>query len=112
LNDFWTYADRLVGEHQAVIDRPKGSRHPRYPDAIYPLDYGYLAGTHGADRGGVDVWIGSLPDGGVTGVVITADVFKRDAEVKLLLGCTPAEAELALRTHQTESQGATLVMRS
>lgn len=60
--DFWTYADRLVREHEVVIDRLNVSRHPHYSEVVYPLDYGYLAGTRGGDGGGVDVWIGSLPD--------------------------------------------------
>lgn len=109
--DFWTYADQLVREHEVIIDRPKGSHHPRYSEVVYPFDYGYLVGPKGGDGGGVDVWIGTLADRNVTGVIITADVHKRDAEVKLLLGCTPEETELALKTHQTGSQGATLVLR-
>ena len=24
-----------------TIDRPLGSRHPRYPEMIYPINYGY-----------------------------------------------------------------------
>lgn len=110
-NDFWSNAEQLVREHEVIIDRPKGSRHPRFSEVSYPLDYGYLAGTRSGDGQGVDVWIGSLPGRAVTAIIITADVYKQDAEVKLLLGCTPDEAKSALKTHRTGSQGATLVLR-
>ncbi len=57
---FWQLADQLVREHPIVIDRPRGSRHPRYPAVVYPLDYGYLDGTTAIDGGGVDCWRGRL----------------------------------------------------
>lgn len=43
--EFWQAMDKLVSESELVIDRPKGSRHPRYPDIKYQVDYGYLNGT-------------------------------------------------------------------
>ena len=32
-----------------TVDRPMGSRHPRHPDLIYPLNYGYAEGVLGGD---------------------------------------------------------------
>ena len=52
---FWRMLDDLVKEHEIVIDRPKGSRHPRYPQIVYRLDYGYLKGTSSMDGGGIDL---------------------------------------------------------
>lgn len=108
---FWELADRLVAQSRITIDRPRGSTHPRYPESEYPLDYGYLDGTTTMDGGGIDLWRGSLLEQSVTGVIITIDVVKRDAELKLLVGCTAAEAELAMATHQAESQAGLLIMR-
>ena len=71
-----------------VLDRPKGNVHPRYPDLIYPLDYGYLENTSAADGGGIDVWIGTNGGKKLTGILCTFDKLKRDAEIKLLIGCT------------------------
>lgn len=31
---FWKYMQRLVNELEIVIDRPKGSRHPKFPETI------------------------------------------------------------------------------
>lgn len=52
---FWEALDVLLAGGEIVIDRPKGSAHPRYPHMIYPLDYGYLAGSASMDGGGIDV---------------------------------------------------------
>lgn len=41
-------------------DRPRGSRHPDWPEMIYLLDYGYLDCTHAEDGGEVDVWLDRL----------------------------------------------------
>jgi len=84
---FWTYLDSLIQSAEVIIDRPKGFPHPRYPSIVYPLDYGYLKGTHGCDRNEVDVWRGSLTEGRLDAVICTVDLLKRDVEVKLLLGC-------------------------
>ncbi len=92
--DFWSALDLLVETHSLVIDRPKGSHYPRYPETVYPLDYGYLAGTHSMDGSGMDVWVGSLQPRQVTGVALTLDLHKHDAEMKILLGCTPEEAQV------------------
>lgn len=94
--DFWGSLDRLVAENHLVIDRPKGSRHPRYPDVIYPLDYGYLESTTTADGGGLDIWVGSLPQKKLTALVLTVDLHKQDIEIKLLLGCTEVEQQQIL----------------
>ncbi len=88
---FWAAADELVATSEVVIDRPKGSRHPQLAEVIYPVAYGYLRGTTASDGEGIDIWVGSLEPKGITGVVCTFDVRKRDAEVKLLLGCTSEE---------------------
>jgi inorganic pyrophosphatase len=108
---FWAHLDALVAGAAIHIDRPAGSAHPRYPAAIYPLDYGYLAGTTTVDGDGIDVWIGSLPDAAVVGVVCTVDLTKRDSEIKVLLGCTPQEARTVLAFHNAHSQAALLIPR-
>ncbi len=59
---FWANLDTLVASSSICVDRPKGTAHPEYPAHIYPLDYGYLEDTRAGDGGGIDVWIGSLPD--------------------------------------------------
>ena len=107
----WAHLDTLVSSSEVVIDRPAGSTHPRFPDFAYPYDYGYLAGTSGGDGSGIDVWIGSVAGQPLVGVVLTADLEKRDAEVKLLLGCTAAEAAEIHSAHNAGAQAGALIFR-
>jgi inorganic pyrophosphatase len=88
---YWAAVEKLVAGSRVVIDRPKGSKHPRFSEMTYPLDYGFLEDTTGNDGAEADIWRGSLADTAITGVVCTVDLMKRDAEVKILLGCTPEE---------------------
>lgn len=109
---FWRHLDVLVAEAEVVIDRPAGSAHPRYPNFIYPLDYGYVRGTTAVDAGaGVDVWVGSLGHRRVMDVVCSVDLTKRDAELKLLLGCIPSEMKMALAVPNDAGQAGYLVLR-
>jgi inorganic pyrophosphatase len=108
---FWPDLDQLVAQHAIVVDRARGTAHPRYPDFVYPLDYGYLEGTRSMDGGGIDVWLGSLPERTVRGVIATVDLKKGDSEMKLLIGCTPEEAEVVLAAHNAHTQAGLLVLR-
>jgi inorganic pyrophosphatase len=111
-DDFWSHLDALVAASTLQVDRPRGTAHPRYPAFIYPLDYGYLEDTRAMDGGGVDVWVGSLPERRVTAVVCTVNLRKRDAEVKILLGCTPQEAQTILDVHNRDPQAGILIERA
>jgi inorganic pyrophosphatase len=95
--DFWRYLDHLVSGSRVVIDRPKGSVHPRYPDMVYPLDYGYLEGTTSGDGQGIDVWVGSAQTDRPDAIVCTVDLWKRDAEIKILIGCTEDDTQAIVR---------------
>jgi inorganic pyrophosphatase len=108
---FWRHLDELLAICKLVIDRPAGSTHPRYPDFVYPLDYGYLEATTAADGGGIDVWAGSLPGRKLVGVICTVDLVKRDAEIKLLVGCTRQQMQQALAKHNHGMQSGVLIER-
>lgn len=97
--EFWTILDDLVGQSEIIIDRPKGSAHPKFPSLIYPVDYGYLKHTTSMDGDGIDVWVGSAPDQTVDAVMCVVDGMKRDSEIKILLGCTEQEKALIYETH-------------
>jgi inorganic pyrophosphatase len=81
----WAYWEDQLERHHVVIDRAKGSAHPRYPGWIYPVDYGYIPETVGGDGAEVDVFVGSASTG-LVGVIVTRDRQKDDQELKLL-GC-------------------------
>jgi coenzyme F420-0:L-glutamate ligase/coenzyme F420-1:gamma-L-glutamate ligase len=109
--EFWKFLERLVNQCELVIDRPKGSPHPRYPQRIYPLDYGYLEGTSASDSDGIDVWVGSTGERFLDAVLMTVDLNKREAEIKLLLGCTEQEKQDILDFMNGFSMRAVLVRR-
>ena len=40
-----------------TVDRPLGSRHPRYPDTVYPINYGFVEGVAAQDGEWQDAYI-------------------------------------------------------
>jgi inorganic pyrophosphatase len=112
MSAFWASLDRLVANSRLVIDRPAGSHHPRYPGLVYPLDYGYLEGTSSGDGAGIDVWFGASGARTLDSVIMTVDLTKRDLEVKLLLGCSPEEAETILDFHTGNNMQAIQIRRN
>ncbi len=109
---FWQALEALAASSSVVIDRPARTAHPRHPDMIYPLDYGYLAGTSAMDGGGIDLWRGTDPAGRLDAVICMVDVVKRDAEIKLLIGCTEAEKQTVLAFHNaTDGMKGLLIRR-
>ena len=69
-SDFWRAIDTLAASGKIVIDRPKGSRHPKYSHIVYELDYGYIDGSTSMDGAGIDVWRGSLADTAVNAIMV------------------------------------------
>lgn len=109
--DFWGELDHLAQTCEVVIDRPAGQPHPDFPELIYPFDYGFLQGTSGGDGAEIDVWLGTSGSRTVTAVACTVDPYKRDAELKVFLGCTPAELDIISRFLRVEAELPHLVIR-
>jgi inorganic pyrophosphatase len=95
--EFGNTIDKLVKELEIVIDRPKGSVYPRYPDFVYRVDYGYLQNTSSMDGGGIDIWKGTAPEQKVDAIICIVDLLKRNSKIKILMGCT--EKDIINRTH-------------
>ena len=96
--DFWKALDELVNNSDIIIDRPKGTAHPKYPDFIYKVDYGYLKETSSMDGTGIDVWVGS-GEKKINAIMCIIDLNKKDSEIKILIGCTEEEKEMVYETH-------------
>lgn len=90
---FWQGMEDLIHTNRIIVDRPKGNPHPRHPELVYPLDYGYLENTTSGDGDGIDVRMGSLESKTLTGILCTFDTIKSDAEIKLLIGCTNKDVQ-------------------
>jgi inorganic pyrophosphatase len=101
-DSFWNAIDTLARDSEVVIDRPKGSHHPKFPKLIYPVDYGYLKNTTSMDGGGIDVWRGSDSSVKLDAIICTVDLKKKDSEIKILIGCTMAEKALIMEFHNRD----------
>ena len=97
-DEFWKALDELLSNSQIVIDRPKGTAQPKYPDVSYRVDYGYLKDTASMDGAGIDVWVGT-GEKKVDAIMCTVDLLKRDSEIKILIGCTEEEKKIVYETH-------------
>lgn len=110
---YWKALEHLVSTSKIIIDRPKGTRHPTATQIIYPLDYGYLEGTSAGDGEGIDIWLGSQKGKQVDAIICSVDLTKRDAEIKILIGCTEQEKETIHKFHnQLEPISGILIKRS
>ncbi|MBQ8397148.1 MAG: inorganic pyrophosphatase [Clostridia bacterium] len=95
----------ILGQTVTVtIDRPLGSAHPRHPDIVYPVNYGFLPGVTGGDGEEQDVYIlgVDVPIERFTGNVIAIVHRTDDDEDKLVAApagrqFSEAEIEAALR---------------
>ena len=109
--EFWQVLDSLVLNSKIIIDRPTNTAHPKYPNFIYPLDYGYLENTSSMDGGGIDVWKGTNGDK-VDAIICIVDLIKKDSEIKILIGLSEEEKELVYRFHnETEFMKGIMVRR-
>lgn len=110
---FWQKLDSLYFSSSVVIERPKFSKHPRFDDMTYPVDYGYLTDTISSDGSQIDVFFGSSLSKKINSIAVSTDILKRDCEVKLLIGCTDEEEKDILHMlNITENQKAILIRRS
>ena len=109
--DFWKALDELASNSEIVIDRPRGSAHPRFPNFIYKVDYGYLKDTASMDGAGIDVWVGS-GEKKIDAIMCIVDLRKKDSEIKILVGCTEEEKLGVYKTHnETQYMKGILIRR-
>ena len=78
----------MIGKIVTVtIDRPKDSCHPKYPDLVYPINYGYIEGVIGGDGEEQDAYVLGVdePVQEFTGRVIAIIHRLNDVETKLVV---------------------------
>ena len=51
------YSNVLGTYVKGTIDRPLGSTHPKHPDIIYPINYGFVDGVFAGDGAEQDVYV-------------------------------------------------------
>jgi len=107
--NFWSTLDKLVSQSKIIIDRPKGTTHPKW-NFTYPLDYGYLENTSSMDGYGIDLWKGSM-DNAIDAVICTVDLLKKDSEIKILVGLSEEEKQTVLAWHNDSEMMKAIMIR-
>lgn len=85
---YWNRLKLLLGETVTVkVDRPLGSAHPKYPEMVYPLNYGYIESMRAPDGDCQDAYILGVSEavGAYEGTVIAIIERKDDVEGKLVV---------------------------
>lgn len=90
---YWERLERLIEENEIIIDRKKGSTHPRHSDLIYVVDYGYINNTKSMDNNGIDVFKGAGGKNKINGIFCTIDSLKYDSDIKIVIDCDIHEIE-------------------
>ena len=77
----WSYLDKTV---TVTVDRPLGSRHPKFKKSVYPVNYGYIDGIAAGDNEFFDAYIIGIekPVSSFTGIVTGVVHRKDDVEDK------------------------------
>lgn len=91
-----------------TIDRPMGSAHPRHPEMIYPINYGYVNGIFAGDGAEQDVYVfgPSCPIRTFTGQVVAVLHRLNDCEDKWIVstdGTVPGK-DVILKTIEFQEQ--------
>ena len=87
---FFNNLEKLIAENGIVVERKSGTCHPKYPDFVYTVDYGYIRGTQSQDGNEIDIFVGTS-NKGVVGCLVTLDLYKKDSEIKVLFNCNDDE---------------------
>lgn len=83
----------LIGKPVSVVmDRPVGTAHPKHPEVIYPINYGYVDGIIGGDGEEQDVYVlgETKPIEKFDGVIV-AVVHRYDDDECKWVACKPNE---------------------
>ena len=109
-NGYFEILDHLIETNGITIDRPKGFAHKRFPELIYPIDYGYINNTKSQDGQGIDVFVGDSKTG-IVGILCTIDTVKLDSEIKVLYNCNQENIQTAFMMLNHDPMRALLIKR-
>ncbi|MBO4864225.1 MAG: GNAT family N-acetyltransferase [Eubacterium sp.] len=102
------YSDVIGTKVKGTIDRPLGCHHPRHPEMIYPINYGYVDGVFADDGAEQDVYVFGTDkplwtyEGTVVGVIHRLN----DCEDKWIVSLdgTPIDKETILKNVEFQEQ--------
>lgn len=98
----------MIGKQVTVtVDRPLGSRHPKYTDTVYTVNYGFVKGVIGGDGEWQDAYILGVDEPVTELCGVVAAIIKRrdDNEEKWVVlprNCDVTREQIASETHFIE----------
>ena len=110
--EYWCGLDEIFATSKIIIERPKGTSHPKFKDFIYPVDYGYLENTKSMDGNGIDIFVGTKKIKSIDAICCNVDLMKRDSEIKVLYGCTKREMEEIYKCINSQFMKSILITRN
>ena len=109
--------ENVIGKVVRVtVDRPLGSRHPEFPDMIYPVNYGYVEGVIGGDGEWQDAYVLGIDKPlkefcGLIAAVIHREDDPEDKWVVVPGGSEISDAEILAQTHFQEQYFHSVLLR-
>lgn len=100
--------EALLGREVTVImDRPVGTHHPKHPEIIYPINYGYIDAMLSADGEGIDVYLLGIHEPLESARAKIIAVIRREDDIEDKLAAAPigmdfSEREIADAVHFQE----------
>ena len=102
------YRNNMIGKIvKVIIERPIGSRHPKYKNTVYPVNYGYIKGIIAGDGEEQDAYVLGVEHAvkAFTGRVIAVIHRDDDVEEKWVVapdGVCFSEEEIRKQVHFQE----------
>ena len=109
---FWQKVDTLLMSCTLNIINHKGEHHKKYPDFIYPLDFGYLVSDLNDDSKGIACYIGHEHQF-CNSAIVSVDILDGECFVQFLIGCNEQQEEQVLKfLNQSEFQKTVIIRRA
>lgn len=108
---FWQKLDALYLSGDFKIIYRKGQVHPRFPELIFPCDYGHIETIKKENENAMSVRVLKGSGSSVDGLVVVANVLDKEIEPILLVGLTEQENDEVLEFLNYHEHLKTVVIR-
>lgn len=91
---FWQKVDAAYMSGNYRLIYKKGTKHPNYPDLVFPCDYGHVDSDGEAS---LRVFKGSSKKAGIEAIVVCANLLEKDLSTIVLVDVSSEEKEAILK---------------
>lgn len=108
---FWQKIDSLYLSGDFKVLYKKGTKHPNFPNLVFPADYGMIETLSSNNKETIRFYRGNKSKE-IDAVVISANILEREIRAVVLVGLSEKEEQAVLTMmNQTEYQKAVLIRR-